>query len=66
MLRRDFINVLPALTAIAEVPRLRGARIKITDARVLRTRLIRETGPIVNCLHSKNGHYRWLLENSCR
>jgi L-alanine-DL-glutamate epimerase-like enolase superfamily enzyme len=39
--RRDFLKALPAVTV---VPRLLGARIKITDIRVLRLRTIKEVG----------------------
>lgn len=48
MLRRDFLKILPALPALAEVPRLRGAKVKITDVRLLRTRVVRETGTVIN------------------
>ena len=48
MRRRDFLRMAPALPALAEVPRLRGAKIRITDVRLFRTRVIRDTGTIVN------------------
>lgn len=54
MFRRDFLKALPAVAAIAEVPHLRGARIRITDVRLLRTRLVRETGAIVNWVGATN------------
>jgi D-galactarolactone cycloisomerase len=54
MLRRDFLKTLPALPMLAAVPPLRGARIKITDVRLLRTRVIRETGEIVNWVGARN------------
>ena len=39
--RRDFLKTLPALAA---VPRLRGARIKITDVRIVPLRTIKDLG----------------------
>jgi D-galactarolactone cycloisomerase len=49
MLRRNFLKTLPALPALAGIPRLRGgAKLKITDVRLLRTRVVRETGTIIN------------------
>jgi L-alanine-DL-glutamate epimerase-like enolase superfamily enzyme len=48
MLRRDFLKTLPLLPALAEIPRLRGARIKITDVQLKRTRIVRETGTVIN------------------
>ena len=48
MLRRDLLKALPAVTALAAVPRLRGATIKITDVKRFRTRVVRETGTIIN------------------
>src|SRR6266581_2820290 len=44
MRRRDFLRMAPALPALAEVPRLRGAKIRITDVRLLRTRVVRDPG----------------------
>jgi len=44
MRRRDFLKVLPALPAVAAVPRLLGAQIKITDVRIVRLRTIKEVG----------------------
>ncbi len=45
MQRRDFLKALPALPAALAVPRLRGARIKITDIRIVRFRLLKDLGP---------------------
>ncbi len=45
MLRRDFLKALPALPAGLAVPLLRGARIKITDIRIVRFRVIKDLGP---------------------
>src|ERR1700686_5681887 len=39
--RRDFLKTLPALAA---VPRLRGARIKITDVRIVPLRTVKDLG----------------------
>src|SRR5579864_3031494 len=39
--RRDFLKTLPALAA---VPRLRGARIKITDVRIVPLKVIKDLG----------------------
>src|SRR3984893_19264782 len=39
--RRDFLKTLPALAA---VPRLRGARIKITDIRIVPLRTVKDLG----------------------
>jgi L-alanine-DL-glutamate epimerase-like enolase superfamily enzyme len=44
MRRRDFLKALPALPAVAAVPRLLGAKIKITDVRIVRLRTIKEVG----------------------
>jgi L-alanine-DL-glutamate epimerase-like enolase superfamily enzyme len=49
MRRRDILKALPAaaltaLPAFARVPRLPGVRIKITDIRILRLRVIKELG----------------------
>jgi L-alanine-DL-glutamate epimerase-like enolase superfamily enzyme len=44
MQRRDFLKALPGLAAVAAVPRLLGARIKITDIRIVRLRVIKEVG----------------------
>ena len=44
MRRRDFLKALPALPAVAAVPRLLGARIKITDVRSVQLRTIKEVG----------------------
>jgi hypothetical protein len=49
MRRRDILKALPAaaltaLPAFAQVPRLPGVRIKITDIRILRLRVIKELG----------------------
>jgi len=54
MLRRDFLRVLPVLPALAEVPRLRGAKIKITDIQLRRTRVVRETGTVINWVGAPN------------
>jgi hypothetical protein len=54
MLRRDFLKLLPALPALAEVPRLRGAKIKITDVRLFRTRVVRDTGTMINWVGAAN------------
>lgn len=48
MLRRDFLKALPAIPVLAEVPLLRGAKIKITDVKLLRTRVVRDTGTVIN------------------
>ena len=49
MLRRDFLKTLPALPALAAIPGMRGGtKIKINDVRLLRTRVVRETGTIIN------------------
>src|ERR1041385_382378 len=52
--RRDFLRMAPALPALAEVPRLRAAKIRITDVRLLRTRIVRETGTIINWVGAPN------------
>ena len=53
MRRRDFLSVLPAAAAVsalpappatAAVPSLTGARIKITDIRIVRLKVIKEVG----------------------
>jgi L-alanine-DL-glutamate epimerase-like enolase superfamily enzyme len=44
MRRRDFLKALPALPAVAAVPRLLGARIKITDIRIVQLRTIKDLG----------------------
>ena len=49
MRRRDILKALPAaaltaMPAFAQVPRLPGVRIKITDIRILRLRVIKELG----------------------
>ena len=54
MRRRDFLKALPAIPALAAVPRLRGARIKITDVRQFRTQVVRETGTIINWVGASN------------
>src|SRR5271170_7483367 len=41
LLRRNFLRMLPALAA---VPRLRGARIKITDVRIVPLRVMKDLG----------------------
>jgi L-alanine-DL-glutamate epimerase-like enolase superfamily enzyme len=41
MRRRDFLKALPA---VAAVPQLLGARIKITDIRILQLRVVKEVG----------------------
>src|SRR5271157_5169026 len=44
MRRREFLKALPAAAAVAAVPRLLGAKIKITDIRIVRLRVIKEVG----------------------
>jgi len=44
MRRRDFLRALPGVAAVAAVPRLLGAKIKITDIRIVRLRVIKEVG----------------------
>ena len=44
MRRRDFLKALPPAAAMTAVPRLLGARIKITDIRIVRLRTIKEVG----------------------
>ena len=45
MQRRDFLKALPA--AVAAVPRLVGAKIKITDVKILRLKVIKDLGPFL-------------------
>jgi len=44
MRRRDFLKALPALPALAAVPRLAGVQIKITDVKIVRLKTIKELG----------------------
>jgi D-galactarolactone cycloisomerase len=44
MRRRDFLKALPALPVLADVPRLAGVRIKITDIKIVRLKVIKELG----------------------
>jgi len=44
MRRRDFLKALPALPALAAVPRLAGVQIKITDVKIVRLKAIKELG----------------------
>ena len=44
MQRRDFLKCLPAVPALAAIPRLRGARVKITDIRILPLKVSKEMG----------------------
>lgn len=54
MKRRNFVKTLPALWALTEIPRLRGARIKITDVRLRRPKVVRETGTVINWVGAPN------------
>ena len=42
--RRDFLKLLPAVPALAAVPRLRGARVKITDVRIVTLKVTKDLG----------------------
>jgi D-galactarolactone cycloisomerase len=42
--RRDFLKALPAVAAISAVPRLRGARIKITNVRNIPLKVVKDLG----------------------
>jgi hypothetical protein len=44
MRRRTFLKTLPAVAAAIGVPRLRGVRIKITDIRIVKLRVVKEIG----------------------
>ena len=44
MRRRDFLKALPAVAALPAVPRLRGARIKITGVRNVQLKMIKDMG----------------------
>ena len=44
MRRRDFLKALPAVAALPAIPRLRGARIKITDVRSVPLKVSKDLG----------------------
>jgi L-alanine-DL-glutamate epimerase-like enolase superfamily enzyme len=53
MRRRDFLKAIPPLAA-ALVPRLLGARIKITDIRIVKLRVVKEVGSFQGFLGPKD------------